>query len=101
MRWRLLLPLSMLLMPLTVAAQEAATAKSGLFGDVIFTQYATDASSPELARRLVSQLNALRLQQTRCGQYRFGRFAGYRSELRPGVDRQQNYSRARAFFGSD
>ncbi|HEY2622160.1 MAG TPA: PHB depolymerase family esterase [Dyella sp.] len=63
MSWRLLLPLSMLLMPLVVAAQNAAVANSGLLSDVTFTQYSPYASSAELARRLVSPLNALRLQQ--------------------------------------
>ena len=63
MSWRLLLPLGMLLMPPTLAAQDAAAARTGLLGDVTFTQYSVDASSAELARRLVSPLNALRLQQ--------------------------------------
>ncbi len=62
MIWRHLLPLSMLL-PLTVAVGDAAAGKIGLFSDVTFTEYSTHASSVELARRLVSPLNALRLQQ--------------------------------------
>ncbi|WP_266183741.1 PHB depolymerase family esterase [Dyella humicola] len=63
MIWRYLLPLSMLLMPLTAAAGDPAAGRTGLLSDVTFTQYSTYASSAELARRLVSPLNALRLQQ--------------------------------------
>ncbi|MFC4525905.1 hypothetical protein ISN76_01495 [Dyella halodurans] len=61
MIWRHLLALGTLL-PLTVAAGDAAAAKTGLLGDVTFTEYSTYASSAELARRLVSPLNVLRLQ---------------------------------------
>ena len=62
MSWRPLLPLSVLLMPLALAAGGVAAGKTGLLGDVRFTEYSTDASSAELARRLVSPLK-VRLQQ--------------------------------------
>lgn len=63
MAWRHLLPLSILLMPLTVAAQNPAAGRTGLLSDVTFSEYSAYSSSTELARRLVSPLSALRLQQ--------------------------------------
>lgn len=61
-RLALLLPFISLVFPAT-ASNNALAAPTGLHSDVVFTQYSPLSSSAELARRLVSPLNALRLQQ--------------------------------------
>jgi hypothetical protein len=63
MSWRGLLLTCLGLVSTVIAANEAASGVTGLLGDVVFNQYAPLSSSAELARRLVSPLNARRLQQ--------------------------------------
>jgi len=62
MNWRALLPCIGLL-SWVVMADDRITAPTGLLDNVVFSQYADLSSSTELARRLLSPLNAWRLQQ--------------------------------------
>lgn len=50
-------------MPLLAVAADAQTAVTGLQRDVVFTDYSPFSRSPELLRRLLSPLIALRLQR--------------------------------------
>ena len=48
-------------------AAPAADVATGVFKDVVFSQYSNLSSSTELARRLVTPLNAWRLQRHAAG----------------------------------
>lgn len=63
MNWRGLLLICLGLVAPVIAADNVAGGATGLQGDVVFTQYSPLSGSAELGRRLVSPLNARRLQQ--------------------------------------
>ena len=60
---RCLLMFTALVMPLLAAATDMPVGCAGLHKDVVFTDYSPLSSSMELARRLLSPLNAMRVDQ--------------------------------------
>ena len=63
MNWRGLLLICLVLASPALAADQAESGATGLLGDLVFSRYSPLSSSTELARRMVSPLNARRLQQ--------------------------------------